>query len=191
MDRAGAEPVFGIVHLSARTTVDYLTRTVKLDEVKVDSASFPSAPQQQAEFLGLLSQAVANQVSSIALDRLEADLAIVQKQAAVSSIPLVNDPPTIIFSAQPAVLVYIYGEPHYAPVKNTTLTRVINTRALLLKDAGGVYYLHLYDGYVQSTGIYGPWTIGADASGFGHCGGGGAQGRTPRFAGRPEKSRDR
>ena len=106
-------------------------------------------------------EAVANQVSSISLDRLEADLAIVQKQTAVSATPLVNSPPTIIFSVQPAVLVYIYGEPRYAPVKNTTLERVINTRALLLKDATGIYYLHLYNGYVQSTGVYGPWSMAA------------------------------
>ena len=163
VDQTGAEPVFGVVHLTARTTVDYSTRTVKLDEVKLTKASFPSAPQKQQEFLGILMEAVANQVSSISLDRLEADLAIVQKQTAVSATPLVNSPPAIIFSVQPAVLVYIYGQPHYAPVKNTTLERVINTRALILKDVKGIYYLHLYNGYVQSTGVYGPWSFGAQA----------------------------
>ena len=163
VDQTGAEPVFGVIHLTARTTVDYSTRTVKLDEVKVTNASFPSAPQKRAEFVGILMEAVANQVSSISLDRLEADVAIVQKQTAVSATPLVNSPPTIIFSVQPAVLVYIYGQPHYAPVKNTTLERVINTRALMLKDAAGIYYLHLYNGYVQSTGVYGPWSTAAQA----------------------------
>jgi len=41
VDQTGAEPVFGVVHLTARTTVDYSTRTVKLDEVKLTKASFP------------------------------------------------------------------------------------------------------------------------------------------------------
>ena len=37
-------------------------------------------------------EAVANQVSSISLDRLEADLAIVQKQDAVSATPSGKQP---------------------------------------------------------------------------------------------------
>ena len=106
VDPVGGEPVFGIAQMTARTTVDYGARTVKLDDVKVPSAQFPSAPQKQAEYLALIREAAAKQVGSIALDRLEADLAIVQKQDATAAVPIRNQPPAIVFSLQPAVLVY-------------------------------------------------------------------------------------
>ena len=163
VDPVGGEPVFGIAQMTARTTVDYGARTVKLDDVKVLSAQFPSAPQKQSEYLALVREAAAKQVGSIALARLEADLAIAQKQDAASAVPIRNEPPAIVFSLQPAVLVYIYGDPRYGPVKDTRLSRLINTRVLLLRDDKGAYYLHLYNGYVQSPALNGPWTVAAQA----------------------------
>jgi len=161
VDPVGGESVFGIAQLTARTTVDYGARTVKLDDVKVPSAQFPSAPQKQAAYLALVREAAAKQVDSIALERLEADLAIAQKQDATSAVPIRNEPPAIVFSLQPAVLVYVYGEPRYGPVKDTRLSRLINTRVLLLRDDKGTYYLHLYNGYVQAPALKGPWTVAA------------------------------
>jgi hypothetical protein len=45
VDLVGAEAVFGLAHMTARTTVDYGAHMVKLDDVKVTSAQFPSAPR--------------------------------------------------------------------------------------------------------------------------------------------------
>lgn len=163
VDPVGGEPVLGIAQMTARTTVDYGARTVKLNDVKVASAQFPSAPAKQAEYLALVREAAAKQVGSISLDRVEADLAIVQKQEATSARPIRNEPPAILFSLQPAVLVYIYGEPRYAPVKDTRLSRVINTRVLLFRDEKGTCSLHLYNGYVQAPALNGPWNVAAQA----------------------------
>jgi len=113
--------------MTARTTVDYRARTVRLDDAKVPSAQFPSAPKEEPEYLALLREALAKQVSSVSLERLAADLAIAQKQDAASAVPVRNQPPAIVFSLQSAMLVYIYGEPRYAPVKGSKLSRVINT----------------------------------------------------------------
>ena len=159
IDPVGGEPVFGIAQLTARTTVDYAARTVQLDDVKAVSAQFPSAPTKESEYLAMVREAATAQMGSIALDRLEADLAIVHKQEQAAAVPVRNEPPAIVFSLQPAVLVYIYGEPRYEPVKDTKLWRVINTRVLLFKDQTGVHYLHLYNGYVQAPTINGPWTV--------------------------------
>ena len=41
VDPVGGEPVFGIAQMTARTTVDYAARTVKLDDVKLPSAQIP------------------------------------------------------------------------------------------------------------------------------------------------------
>jgi len=163
IDPVGGEPVFGIAQLTARTTVDYAARTVQLDDVKAISAQFPSAPKKESEYLALVREAAAAQMGTIALDRLEADLAILHRQEQAAAVPVRNAPPAIVFSLQPAVLVYMYGEPRYEPVKDTKLWRVINTRVLLFKDQIGVHYLHLYNGYVQAPTVNGPWTVAAQA----------------------------
>jgi hypothetical protein len=58
------------------------------------------------------------------------------------------------------VLVIIDGDPVWRPVTGTALKRIINTRALvLLDDASGTYYLHLFDGFVEASWLSGPWTV--------------------------------
>ena len=60
---------------------------------------------------------------------------------------------------QPSLLVYIDGQPQYVPVEGTNLTRVVNTRVLLLQDPTGKLYLHLLDGYLEAGTLSGPWSV--------------------------------
>jgi hypothetical protein len=53
--------------------------------------------------------------------------------------------------------VYIDGEPAYRPVDGTSLQRVINTRPLLLKDAQGKHYLHVFDGWMVADNLGGQY----------------------------------
>ncbi len=140
MDPAGAEPVFGLAEMTARTTVDWARRTVKLDDVKVISAKFPSvsAPGQRAAYLGLLREMVAKQVSSIALDRLEADLAIVQKQDATAAAP---DPKRAayhpVFGAAGRARLHLWRAALRSGQRTRPLSRVINTRVVMLEGRRG------------------------------------------------------
>jgi hypothetical protein len=70
-------------------------------------------------------------------------------------------PPVIILSTRPALLVTIDGPPEYTLIKGTKplLLRVINTRVLLLTNAAGRYFLHLYDGFMEAAGVDGPWRV--------------------------------
>jgi hypothetical protein len=77
----------------------------------------------------------------------EAQLKIAQAGIKSKVQPLKNDPPKIIFSSSPAPW-YVDGLPRYGPVKDTPLTRVVNTQAAL-KAASGTHYLHLFDGYLR------------------------------------------
>ncbi len=58
-----------------------------------------------------------------------------------------------------AILVTIDGEPVWTAVPGTTFQRVLNTRALVLKDSSGTLYLHLFNGFVQGSSLSGPWTV--------------------------------
>ncbi len=70
-------------------------------------------------------------------------------------------PPVVILSTRPALLVTIDGPPQYTLIKGTKplLLRVINTRVLLLTNAAGRYFLHLYDGFMEAPGVDGPWRL--------------------------------
>ena len=160
---AKGEPVYGVVNFKALTLVDKSERIVTLEEVQVVDAKFPSAPDQTRDFLPVLQLTVKKRVRAIALDSLEAALAVSDQFKTGGSVPVRNDVPQIIFANKPSVLVYIDGDPRYAAVKETdgTLWRVLNTRVLLLKDATGKHYLRLFDGYMEAPTLQGPWTVSA------------------------------
>jgi len=100
---------------------------------------------------------------AIALDRLEAELAINGAASQGSALALGNAPPHIIVSEVPAVLIAIDGEPAWRPVKGTVLQRVINTSPVLVrttpKGKPGKIYLHLFDGWMQADSLSGAWTV--------------------------------
>ena len=69
-----------------------------------------------------------------------------------------NAPPRIIISESPAILVPIDGAPVVRPIPGTVFERVINTRALIIRRSGDpAFYLHVYDGWLSSGAISGPW----------------------------------
>jgi hypothetical protein len=153
------QPVYGQIEVKARTTVDRAERSVQFEDLQITKAEFPSEPEKAETHLKALRALVPKEVRSISLDRVEANMAILEQQQKVANLPLKNDPPTIIYSIVPAMLVLVDGPPVYRGVDKTELERVFNTRALILRDKTGKHYLHVYDGYVEAPSINGPWTI--------------------------------
>jgi hypothetical protein len=156
-DSGDAQPEFGVVWLSARTDVDKLTRLVYIQDLQISKASFPSAPDRGAQWRDSLQRLLPHAWTDIALDRLEAELAMQQEIQHAGTQPLRNTPPRVIFSAVPAILVPIDSQPVLRPAGDG-VQRVINTRALLLQD-GGSFYLHVFDGWMQAAALTGPWTV--------------------------------
>ena len=68
-----------------------------------------------------------------------------------------TDEPAIIFSASPALLILIDGDPVYRDVTGTTLQRIVNTKALILRDEGDAYYLKVLDGWMQAYALGNWW----------------------------------
>jgi hypothetical protein len=68
--------------------------------------------------------------------------------------------PRIVFVEAPAAVVIIDGEPAWRPVEKTSLERVVNTRVLVLRDAGaGLVLVHVLDGWVGAPSLAGPWVV--------------------------------
>lgn len=150
---------YGVADFTAQTEVDTGTRRVRFDDVRVQRVRFPSDPGREQPYLRALSAAVPSTIAGVPLSKLEESRAILDEEKKAKAPPLRSAPPKIIFSSVPAVLVYIDGTPVFAPVKGTTLSRVVNTQALLLKHASGKLYLRVFDGYLEAGKTEGPWKV--------------------------------
>lgn len=149
---------FGTITVSAATRVDKVTRTVTLDGVVVGKSDFPTLPDRGAAFAASFAQQLPAAVRTVALDRLAASLAAAG--AAPATVTVRNDPPRIVVSQSPAILVPIDGAPVLRPVPDGAgFQRVINTRALILKaPSEPQFFLRVYDGWLMANALDGPWT---------------------------------
>ncbi len=126
------------------------------ENLKVTKTEFPGLPDDHV-YLDRFQSFLPKDMKDIALDRLETSLAIIQAQS--RPIELLNPVPAIVFATQPTLLVPVDGTPVWASVGSPGLEYIVNTRALFIRDTTGMVYLHLYDGYVSSLGLNGPWGI--------------------------------
>jgi len=152
------DETFGVAMVGARTQVDKVARTVVFENLKFSKIDFPTLPERGASYAAELQKEFAASVRSMSLDRLEASLAAVGIKP--PTVAVNNTPPQVIISNSPAILVPIDGAPVIkAAPGNARFNRVINTRALILQ--GGLeqnFYIHVYDGWLSSSTISGPWT---------------------------------
>ncbi|HYB43215.1 MAG TPA: hypothetical protein VEL75_15655, partial [Candidatus Methylomirabilis sp.] len=156
----GLPQSFGVIWITARTDVDKERGSVSLEDVKIPKVNFPAAtPQKNADFLRVAQTHVPVGVSTLPLDQFEASLAITDAAKKSKAVAVNNDPPRIIVSTDPALLVRIDGTPVLRQLPGSALMRVINTRALILLDPStGRYYLHVLNGWAEAPAAEGPWT---------------------------------
>lgn len=151
---------FGAVWITARTDVDKDRGAVWLADVQVTRANFPTAPQYAAQVDRALDGQGGIVARVIALDQLQASLAIAEQQRGqAQAIDVANEPPRILITMKPAVLVNLDGEPVLRQVA-PNLERVVNTNVLLLKEASsGRYFLRVAGYWATAPGLEGPWII--------------------------------
>ena len=157
---AGASTsLYGIVALTARTDVNKESRVVTLEDLKVSSVSFPAAKSQESGLERAIRDSLPQWPRTITLDRLLADLAMTQAEGENESVAVKNDPPKIIYSATPAVLVVVDGQPVLRSLQGTPFQHVINTPATLLYDTSASrYYLDGNGVWMAASTLDGPWT---------------------------------
>ena len=152
------EPNFGTVWLSSAVETDREKRTVSFSNIDVTKIRFANAdPDKQTKLESLLEAEMPKWNPQMDLDRLTStlELATVQHRAAED---LKHDPPNILYTDHPALLVSIDGKPALRQVENSNLIRVVNTPYLIvLSYRTDLYYL--FDGrdWMQATDVVGPW----------------------------------
>lgn len=151
-------PVFGVVWMDSKVSVDKDERTVEILELTVNKVHFPNATEEQAQKLAeLLEKDIPTWDLTMSLDRLLVSLELVEKENNASQ-DLKNDPPKIIFTTTPSMLITIDGEPKLQKIENTNLQSVINTPFFLLYDTKGQnYYLKGGSIWWEANDIKGDW----------------------------------
>ena len=149
-------PVYGVIWFKARADVDKTARIVTLNDVQVTRVSFPTASNQEAEYLALIRRQCPAKTRTIALDHLEASFAVSEAVKKAQAVAVKNGPPHIIYSATPAVLVLVDGPPVLRPSFDTGVEQVINTRALIVKMNNN-FYLTAANYWYEAPALEGPW----------------------------------
>ena len=151
---------YGVVWFTARTEVDKVNRRVTLDNFQLTKVNFPALESKQSEYEAFLKAKLPGKSRVIALDRLEAALAaLASQQPEVKGLAVKNDPPRIIFTTKPSMLVVIDGSVRFRDVGGTSLQKLLNSQAFILFDATkGKYYLNVMDGWLEAPKLDGPWS---------------------------------
>jgi len=67
--------------------------------------------------------------------------------------------PRLLFSEQSAILVLIDGDPVYRAVDGTDLQRIVNTKPFIVRDPAGIYYMKVFDGWMEAYTLTGMWSV--------------------------------
>ncbi len=152
--------IFGVISLTAATLSDRADGLVYLNDVTITKTNFPAVPQGDAVYQQWFQWIIPAGQKTMPLAQLEADLGIAGAEKKARAITVNNDPPQIVFFDQAAVLVYVDGDPAWRKVPKASLQRVINTRALVLRQGeSGHVFIHLLNGWITAPTLGGPWTI--------------------------------
>src|SRR5262249_53243380 len=151
---------FGVVWFSARAEVDKVSRLVALSDFRIDKIAFPSEPDRAADYQKVLERHLPGDAARISLDRIRAALAMPEAQGtAAKPRPVKNDPPRVILSQTPAILVLVDGKLVLRQVESSGLLRVVNTWALILVDQkANKHYLRALGRWFEAGSLEGPWS---------------------------------
>ena len=156
--KAGAnDETFGVIWGNARTDVDRVTRMVSLAELSLTQVRFPTVTDNGLAYLRQLRTSLPTAMGTMSLDLLQGQLLASQK-VKPNAVQVNNEPPRVIISDSPAILVPIDGTPSIKPVPDTRFERVINSQALIARKKGdNTWYLHVFDGWLTAATLDGPW----------------------------------
>ncbi len=155
----GSEPLFGAVWTTARVEVDRESRLVDFADIRIPQVRFPGASEENQQKLAeLLEREAPAWDLEISLDRFIAGLEILEGDDQFD--PLKHEPPKIVVSYEPAVLILIDGQPKLQAVEGSALQRVVNTPYLMLFDPmSDAYYLSSDEAWFAARQIEGPWRV--------------------------------
>ncbi len=153
---SGNVPVFGAVWIKAKLDTNRDPRTAVIRDIEVSDVRFADAGEEQKESLAsFIEERLEGSSLAISVDQLLADLDVAGSD--VGEVNLKHEPPEIILSTEPAMLVTIDGDPVFEDLEGSTYERVVNTPFLIVKD-GQTHYIYVgSNAWYLAREIAGPW----------------------------------
>src|SRR5581483_9764943 len=135
--------------------------TVFFRDITATSVRFPSLDSSTAQSMEQLFRTLMPAGGEpISIERVLADLDRSKVQA--KPVPVKNDPPQIFYSASPAILLTVQGQPVLAPIEKTNLQFVVNTNWDIFFDTSQKRYYMLEEAmWLTAQDLKGPWTLTA------------------------------
>lgn len=152
-------PTYGVVQFSATADIDKPTGLVQLSQLRIDSVEVPTRPDAADMVRQALNTQLPPQGLTVPLEQLQASYAVAQQIAQSQRVPVRNEVPQILFATTPTVLVLVDGDPAWRKVAGTDFERAINSRALLMRDAGGELFLQAAGYWYRSESAGGAWEV--------------------------------
>ncbi|MBV8098343.1 MAG: hypothetical protein JOZ31_04215 [Verrucomicrobia bacterium] len=164
------KPAVGVEELKGRTTANVETRTVLIDDIEITAVRFPAlSDDEETKMEELLKSTFPGKPLTVSLDRLITSVQASQEKA--KTVPVKTDPPTIMISTEPAVLLTVQGDSVLGPIKGIDLKFVLNANwDLFFDSAASKYYLLVDKLWLSANSLDGPWSgvskLPADFSNF-------------------------
>ncbi len=157
MTPSGGQEVVGVASFVCDTKTDKEARTTYMHHMNYKDVRFQSLDDKQAAsmkktFISMMPE----ESESFSTDRILADLSPSSIKA--NPVQLNNDPPVIFYSAAPAILLIVEGDPVYSPVEKTNIQFVVNTNwDLFYEKSSKQYFLLENDVWLTAKDLNGPW----------------------------------
>lgn len=152
------DAIFGAAWLAIALNCDRDERVATVRHAKITELRFPKESNLDANAIKDTFNA-ANITSSkmaFSLDLLAAAL----KAEADNAPELKHNPPKIFVREHPAVLVIIDGEPHFAPLANSSVMSIVNSPySIFLDSQTKHYYLGGGDKWFSTNDLNGKWNL--------------------------------
>jgi len=153
------KPSLGTIKFETNTEVSLEQRLVKFSKIKIIETNFQTLSKEQTqEIVSELEKNIPEEDRVITLDRV---LAYVDKSTInpKNVAGLKSDPPRIILTQTPSLLVSFDGEPIWSPIKDNELKFAVNTNwDIFQHQSTGLYYLRHDTGWLRATDLKGYWS---------------------------------
>jgi uncharacterized protein YraI len=159
-ETADAKPIYGVIGVTGKTVADDDTDEVVITDVKTTQVDFSTLGRSELTDLAVeVGKLMPTGPITVSQERLTASLADYKRLSDVNGIK--SDPPKVLVSYDPAVLVQTDGKEVLSPVKGVEgLQFVVNTNWDLFKtdDPDGAYFLRDDRSWLTAKSLSGEWS---------------------------------